>query len=244
MFKKDTEEKFLQEYNAAAFERPNTTVDVVIFSVFDNCLHVLIIKRAQHPFKSKWSLIGGYVDIDKDEDLESTAKRKLAEKTGVKTPYLEQVETIGNKKRDPRGWTMTTIYFALISKENIEFISRKEIEGIKWSKINDGYIEEKLAFDHDEILKICFDRLKNKILYTSLPIHLMQTDFTLGELQKVYEIILNNKIDHKSFRRRLLSVDLLEETGKVRADGKKPAKLYRLKEDKKTHFFTRKIEGV
>lgn len=243
MYKKGPEEKFLHEYDATKFDRPSATIDVVIFSFFDNELHVLIIKRKDHPYKNQWSLIGGYVDIHKDKNLEATAKRKLFEKTGVKTPYLEQVETIGNSKRDPRGWTITTVYFALISNQNIQLNSEKEIIDIKWLKICNGTTKEKLSFDHNEILNSCIERLKNKLLYTSLPIYLMKSDFTIGELQKVYEIILNNKIDHKSFRRRMLSVDILEETGEMRSDGKRPAKLYRLKEEKKTHFFTRNFEG-
>jgi 8-oxo-dGTP diphosphatase len=241
---KDSEEEFLRSYDASVFERPSTAVDTVIFTVFGECLHVLTVKRAHHPYKDYWSLVGGYVDIHQDNDIEETARGKLEEKTGVKTPYLEQFKTVGNARRDPRGWSITTIYFALIPCHEIELKAGKGASAIKWSKVEDGTVKEPLAFDHAEILKGCVERLKNKVLYTSLPTHLMPGDFTLGELQIVYEIILDKKIDHKSFRRRVLSADLLEETGEMRHEGKRPAKLYRLKEGQKTHFFLRNIEGV
>jgi len=239
-----SEEDFLHDYDLSVFERPSTSVDTAIFTVLDNHLHVLTVKRAEYPFKDLWSLVGGFIDLQKDTDLESTAKRKLEEKTGVKTPYLEQFGTIGNKKRDPRGWSVTTVYFALIPCHEVQLRSGKGVTDIKWSKVVAGRVKDKLAFDHAEILAKCTERLRGKVLYTSLPVHLMPTDFTLGELQKVYEIILDKKVDHKSFRRRILSADILEETDKMRHDGRRPAHLYRLKKRHRTHFFVRNIEGA
>jgi ADP-ribose pyrophosphatase YjhB (NUDIX family) len=238
-----SEELFLQDYDASLFVRPNTSIDTVIFTIQEAQLQVLLIRRAEHPFQDYWSLVGGYVDVHKDDSIEATAKRKLTEKTGVKTPYLEQFETIGNATRDPRGWSITTVYFALISAESIDLKAGNGASDIKWSKIKEGRVEEKLAFDHELILRQCVERLKNKVLYTSLPVHFMPGEFTLGELQKIYEIILDKKIDHKSFRRRMLSADIIEENGRVRRESKKPAKLYHLKENHKTHFFLRNIEG-
>lgn len=240
----DTEAEFLKNYDPSAFERPSTAVDAVIFTVFDAALHVLTVKRANHPFQGKWSLVGGYVDIQNDKDLEATARRKLAEKTGVSTPYLEQFKTIGNKDRDPRGWSITTVYFALMPAHDLVLKAGRGASDIKWSKVEGGKVKDKLAFDHAEIVWDCFERLRNKVLYTSLPVHLMPGDFTLGELQKVYEIILNDGIDHKSFRRRILGANILKETGEMRADGTRPAKLYRLKNKSVTHFFVRNIEGA
>jgi ADP-ribose pyrophosphatase YjhB (NUDIX family) len=104
-----SEEKFLKSYDSSVFEKPSSAVDTVIFTVFDDSLHALIVKRSNHPFKDRWSLVGGYIDVKNDQDIEETAKRKLKEKTGVNTPYLEQFCTIGNKGRDPRGWSSTTV---------------------------------------------------------------------------------------------------------------------------------------
>ena len=241
---KDTEKEFLKNYNPNVFDRPSASVDAVIYTVFDGVLKVLIVKREHHPFQGKWSLVGGYVDLDNDNALEDTAKRKLEEKTGVKTPYLEQFCSFGNKSRDPRYWAITTVYFALIPSENITLRAGVGATDIKWATVKDGHIQEELAFDHTKILKSCSERLKNKVLYTSLPVHLMPAEFTLNELQEVYETILDGKMDHKSFRRRLLRADILKETGKMKATGRRPAMLYKQKNLTETFFFVRNIEGT
>lgn len=230
--------------NAVNFRNPIASVDTVIFTVRDNQLHVLTVKRAENPYKDDWSLVGGIIDINKDSDIETTAKRKLFEKTSVKTPYLEQFCTIGNKTRDPRGWSVTTVYFALIPSDNIKLCADKAASDIKWARISNGKIKDRLAFDHQEILARSIERLKNKVLYTSLPIYLMPNDFTLPELQAVYEIILNKKIGHKSFRRRILNANILEETAEMRRDKTRPAQLYRIKKSQGAHFFMRNIEGA
>lgn len=239
-----TEKEFLSEYDSSVFKNPITSVDVIIFTVLNDHLHVLTVKRSEHPFKDLWSLVGGFINTDKDDDIEATAKRKLAEKTGVNTPYLEQFCTIGNKKRDPRGWSVTTVYFSLISAENVSLKVGSGAVDIKWSKVVRGKVKNKLAFDHADMLAKCAERLRNKVLYTSLPIYLMPKQFTLGELQKIYEIILDKKIEHKSFRRRMLGANILEETSELRSDGKRPAQLYRLKKSQQAHFFMRNIEGA
>jgi len=244
MTKDMTEKQFLSEYDVTEFKRPSTSVDMAIFTVFENELYVLTVKRSNHPEKGKWALVGGFVDVDKDKDIEATAKRKLVEKTGVKTPYLEQYKTIGNKKRDPRSWSITTVYFALIPSDNIKLKAGVGSSDIKWSKVANEIVEDKLAFDHAELLAGCMERLRNKVLYTSLPIHLLSSEFTLGELQKVYEIILGQAVERKSFRRRILNANIIEETGKMKQSGRRPAKVYQLKDEDKTHFFVRNIEGA
>lgn len=239
----DTEEEFLKSYDASVFKRPSTSVDSVIYTVFDDALHVLVVKRENHPFRDSWSLVGGYIDLDGDMDLKATARRKLEEKTGVKTPYLEQFSTIGNKQRDPRGWSVTTVYFALIPSEHIILKAGNGASDIKWMRVENGKIKVPLAFDHAEILKNCTERLQNKVLYTSLPVHLMPNEFTLNELQSVYEIILEKEIEHKSFRRRILGAEILKESGAMKDSGRRPAKLYKRNNSVNTHFFVRNLEG-
>ncbi len=241
---KEAEAAFLEAYDASAFERPSTAVDTVIFTVLHDALHVLLVQRAEHPYKDCWSLVGGYVDIHRDRTLKETAKRKLEEKTGVKTPYLEQFETIGNKERDPRGWSITTVYFALIPSQDITLRSGKGAVDIKWLKVEGGQVTEELAFDHAEILQRCTERLRNKVLYTSLPVYLMPKLFTLGELQKVYELILGSPIEHKSFRRRMLGAEILEESGEMSYSSKRPAILYQLKKSQDPYFFVRNLEAA
>ncbi|MEK7741074.1 MAG: NUDIX hydrolase, partial [Pseudomonadota bacterium] len=110
----NSEQEFLSNYNKKDYESPLLTVDMAIFSVDAGQLQVLLIKRSNFPQKDKWALPGGFVDLSKDQDLMATAHRKLVEKTGLQSPHLEQVATVGNATRDPRGWAVTALYFALI----------------------------------------------------------------------------------------------------------------------------------
>ena len=240
----NSEAQFLNNYDPTIFSRPSTSVDTVIFTVFDRTLQVLLVKRGNYPFKNRWALVGGFIDLNHDETLEDTAKRKLEEKTGVKTSYLEQCFTIGNKNRDPRGWSVTTVYFALLPHHHITLSPGKGAIDIKWCPIIDNNIQTPLAFDHNLILHQALDRLRSKVLYTSLPAYLMPEKFTLGDLQTVYEIILDRTLETKSFRRRIEKAHILEETGEMRQTAKRPAKLYRLKENMDTYFFLRTIEGA
>lgn len=240
-----SETEFLETYDASAFNRPNASVDTVIFTVMNGELKVLLVRRDSHPFKNMWSLVGGFIDMDDDETLEDTAKRKLFEKTGVKTPYVEQYGTIGNKNRDPRLWSLTTVYFALLPYSSLNVRRGDEPPtDTKWFTISDkGEVSDKLAFDHQEILKGCHERLRQKVLYTSLPIYLMNKQFTLTELQEGYEIVLGHKLEAKSFRRRMLAADIIEETGEMKTGLHRPAKLYSIAKNKTPHYFLRNIEG-
>lgn len=240
-----SEKDFLTSYNPDAFERPNASVDTAIFTVIEDNLHVLMVQREHHPHQGRWSLVGGFIDLKKDASIEDTAKRKLHEKTGVQTPYLEQWGTIGNKDRDPRYWSITTVYFALIPEKNVTLQAGEGATDIRWIKVeNDGTITDEMAFDHAHILKECHKRLRQKVLYTSLPLFLMNDIFTLTELQKTYEVLIGQTIEVKSFRRRILSADLVEETGDMKESGRRPAKLYRLTKRKEPHFFLRNIEAI
>lgn len=237
-----SESEFLKTYDSKIYEKPNSSVDVVIFSFFEGSLHVLTLKRAEHPFQGQWSLIGGFIDLTRDASLEETARRKLAEKTGVLTPYLEQVVTIGNPARDPRGWSMTTVYFALLPIESIHLRTGVGADELGWAKVVKGKLDRSLAFDHSEIVRICMDRFTSKTAYTFLPAHLMPKTFTFGELQETFEQIMGRKMDPKAFRRRILSAELIEETGREKATSTRPAKLYQLRKGVRTHYFSRVME--
>ncbi len=129
MSKKISEKTFLKNYNVHDFEVPLTSVDMAIFTLKEHQLQVLLVKRAQHPALGKWALPGGFIDANKDQTLADTAQRKLQEKTGVDTPYLEQVETFGTAKRDPRGWSVTVAYLALIACDDIR-LDKDDSSGI------------------------------------------------------------------------------------------------------------------
>lgn len=235
------EKEYIKNYNPNIFKRPNIAVDTLIFTIKDNALQVLIIKRDEFPYKEWWSFVGGFIDTDNDKDLEETAKRKLYEKTAVSTPYIEQLKTIGNPYRDPRGWTVSTIYFALIPSEDLTLQCGKGAIDIKWAKIINNQIEEKLAFDHAEILRDCLERLRSKVMYTSIPVFLLPNEFSLSQLQTIYEIILDKKIERKSFQRRMLNSSILFDTGRKKFSGRRPAKLYKLSNARDAHYFSRII---
>ena len=244
MVEPTTEEEFLASYDIHQYQVPLTTVDIAIFTMRQSELQVLLVKRAQFPAKGQWALPGGFIDIALDGSLVDAASRKLFEKTGVKSPYLEQVGSFGSAKRDPRGWSVTICYFALLSSEDIILQSDFSSESVEWAPVDDiDKGEVSLAFDHNHILSECKDRLVSKVQYTALPVHLLPKDFTLSDLQRVYEALLGKPVEKKSFRRRILDADILCETGEMRKGGSRPAKVYRLKEGIENHFFPRTIEG-
>ena len=226
------------------FPKPLTSVDVVIFSARAELLQVLLVQRpidAEDPFPGLWTLPGGFVDTVKDQNLESCAKRKLEEKTGVEASYLEQLGSWGSVSRDPRGWSATHVYFALMSADDVELQPGGNARDSRWFAIDGQRAKEKLAFDHAEILKAAIARLRSKVEYTSLPAFLMPHEFTLTELQKIYETLLGRPIEKKSFRTRILATDLLEEVARHKEGANRPAQMYRLRSRRHPLFFTRAL---
>ncbi len=233
-------------HSAKAFTRPFTTVDVVIFTVIDDQLHVLLVKRPTgdtEPYPGMWALPGGYVDIERDKDLEACALHKLQEKTGVKSPYLEQLGSWGSAKRDPRGWTATHVYFAMLPHEAVKLDSGNQTTGIGWFPVNAEGAGHKLAFDHNTILETAISRLRGKAEYTSLPAYLLPDTFTLSELQHVFAVVLGRPVDKSGFRTRVLSAGLVEEADGVKTGASRPAQLYRLKAPKTPTFFPRTLSS-
>lgn len=216
--------------------RPLTTVDVVIFTVLENSLHVLLVSRpdtANEPYPGMHALPGGFVNVDTDSDLESCAVRKLQQKTGVQTPYLEQVGSWGGRMRDPRGWSATHVYFSLIPPpEDLD-------ADAAWFPVEGGRVKVKLAFDHNLLLEAAVQRLRSKVEYTSLPAFLLPDEFTLSELQQMYEVILERPLEKSAFRTRVFAADLVKPANKIRVGNNRPAQLYQLVHARKTIFFPR-----
>lgn len=214
-------------------ERPAVTVDVVIFSLVEDDLKLLLVRRDRPPFQGRWGIPGGFVYPD--ESLENAAARKLDEETGVKNLYLEQLYTFGNPHRDPRARVITVAYFALLPYS----IIRELDTNARWFSMK---TLPDLAFDHGEIAQYALTRLRYKLEYTTVGFQLLPDVFTLSELQKAYEIILDEKLDKRNFRRKILAADILEETGKMKRDGEgRPAKLYRYLDDAITEVKTRRL---
>ena len=229
-----SEKEFLKNYNIHDFDVPLCTVDMAILSLIEGELNVLLVHRDEHPSRDKWALPGGFIDLKKDKSTEAAAHRKLKEKTGLSSGYLEQVETIGSPKRDPRGWSLTVLYYALVDITRVKVADvGNQSEWWPLSKIE----KQKLAFDHNVLIDIAIDRLRAKATYTALPIELMPKEFTLTELQKVFEMILGRTLQAKAFRNRVLTAGMVEETGNSKIAGKRPAKLFRsTKADRDTYF--------
>ena len=207
------------------FPRPLATVDVCLFSIRGERLCVLLTRRTAEPgepFPRRWALPGGFVDVNLDRDLEACAMRKLREKTGVSVPYLEQVGSWGDAKRDPRGWSATHVYFALVRAP------REPAGGAEWRPIEGTGVGARLAFDHDRLLEAAVTRLRAKVEYTSLPAYLVEEPFTLAELQRAFEIVLGRAVNKAAFRTRVLSAGMVEATGRQREGPTRPAELYRL----------------
>ena len=219
-----------------------TTVDVVIFTVLQGALQVLLVMRRSDPgdpFPGQWALPGGFIDTTRDRDLPACALRKLREKTGVEAPYLEQLGSWGSATRDPRGWSATHVYFALIPADHLDLTPGGNAADSRWFAVEGDRIRQTLAFDHAVLLKSAISRLRAKVEYTSLPAFLMPDEFTLTELQQMYETILGRELEKKAFRTRLLSADLLESVARMKSGANRPAQLYRLKRKRQPHLFSR-----
>ncbi len=239
-FDDQSEAHYLRSYDIHAFDVPLTTVDVVIFTVREGELQVLLIQRDQHPFRGLWALPGGFIRLKEDADLKATAHRKLAEETGVDASYLEQVASVGNAKRDPRGWAVTVVFFALLPASSLRLSHGKGTRAAQWVRVEQGEVALPLAFDHAALIALALERLRSKVEYTALPVHLLPESFTLKELQDVYELILGRPVNKAAFRRRIDKAGILEELpGQMRYGSNRPAQLFRVKPGQSEHFFDR-----
>ena len=207
------------------YPRPSVTVDLVIFTIAENDLKVLLIRRNGEPFKGHWALPGGFVEID--ESLEDAAARELEEEAGVRNVYLEQLYTFGDPNRDPRGRVISVAYFALVDAEHQKIEAASDASDAKWHSV---FKPPQLAFDHRKILDYAVWRLRNKLEWTTVGYELLPRKFTLSELQRVYEIILQKPVDKRNFRKKILSQGQIHELNETRADvAHRPAKLYSFK---------------
>ncbi len=205
------------------YPRPMVTVDLVLFTFVEKELRVLLIERARDPFAGTWALPGGFVEID--EKLEDAAQRELREETGVHDVYLEQLYTFGDPDRDPRGRVITVAYVGIVSADASQNIyAGDDARLARWFNV---YDLPPLAFDHERIIRYAVQRLRYKLEYTALGFLLLPELFTLSELQEVYETVLQEKLDKRNFRRKVLSQGIIERTGQSRYGDHRPARLYR-----------------
>lgn len=214
------------------YPHPAVTTDIVIFTIRQDELKVLLIKRALPPHRNQWALPGGFIKME--ESLEEGARRELEEETGVTGVYLEQLYTFGRPDRDPRERVITVAYLALIPANRLEIKAGSDAADALW--FNTKELPD-LAFDHKRILKVAHERLVAKVDYSTIGLQFMPKTFTLSELQHVYEVILGERIDKRNFRKRILSLNLIKDTGKEhKAGAHRPAKLYRAKNPNRIDF--------
>lgn len=166
----------------------------------------------------------------------------LKEKTGVEAPYLEQLQTTGNRDRDPRGWSISIVYIALLSADDVAERQEAMAEDAEWRPIECDGVGLSLAFDHASLLKEALSRIRSKVEYSSLPGHLLPVRFTLSELQSVYESLLGRKLDKSAFRKRMAEADFLEPIeGEMRRASNRPAQVFRLRDTRSLVLFDRRI---
>lgn len=208
------------------------TVDVVLFTLSDAQLKIVLLRREHDPYGGQLALPGGYIHADKDRDALASAERVLRNKTGIVSPYLEQLFTFSGTVRDPRGWSVSIAYYALVNEALLADGAGGRFELVAVDALPD------LPYDHARIVEAAVKRLRDKSSYTSLPCHLLPPLFTLTELQQTYERILGSPLDKSVFRRKLPELDFLEAVPDAIRHGKhRPAQLYRIKPDRRLAVF-------
>lgn len=192
---------------------PAVTVDAVVFGFDEADLKLLLIQRKLTPFKGAWALPGGFVRLE--EDLETAARRELAEETGIKRLYLEQLYTFGDPDRDTRERVISVAYYALVGLAAHAVQAASDAERVAWFPVAEL---PRLAFDHERIVEVARKRLKAKVRYEPIGFELLPEKFTLGELQRLYETVLEQPLDKRNFRKKILGMELLEALDEYQQD--------------------------
>jgi 8-oxo-dGTP diphosphatase len=199
------------------------TTDVVLFAIKDSELCVLTITRATEPYLGKYTLPGGFLHAG--ETSRNSATRVLQQKTSLDNIYIEQLFTFDGSDRDPRGDFVSVAYMAFCDYKSIVFDISPKSQNPEFLPT-----ETKLGFDHNEIVDYAVSRLKNKIEYTNIIKNLLPAEFTFLQLQQYYEVILGEKLDKRNFRKKFMSLDLIEKTGNMLTGGKqRPAEMYKFR---------------
>ena len=194
-----SEQKFCYKY-----PHPSVTADCVIFGFDGVCIKVLLIQRGIEPFKGKWAFPGGFMKID--ETAEECAKRELEEETGLKNAAVEQFYTFSDVNRDPRERVITVAHYALVRLSEVK--GGDDAASARWFAMDEV---PSLAFDHDRILRIAVNRLKERICFEPIGFELLPEVFTMTELQNLYEAILEVKFDRRNFYNKMLKLGILSE---------------------------------
>ncbi|MZF88369.1 NUDIX domain-containing protein [Streptomyces sp. SID5643] len=215
-------------YDKYAHEPFAVTVDLAVFTLREGALHVLLVERGQEPYAGRRALPGGF--LRRDESAETAARRELAEETGlsdVSGLHLEQLRTYSEPGRDPR-MRVVSVAFAALLPDAPEVRGGSDATRADWVPHGEA---GPLAFDHDRILADAHDRVGAKFEYTCLATAFCLPEFTLGELQQVYETVWGTELDRPNFRRKVLAtpgfVEAVPGAARLTGGRGKPAALYR-----------------
>lgn len=189
------------------YPRPAVTTDCVIFGFDGKQLHILLIERSRDPYKGTWALPGGFLEMD--ETAEEGAARELYEETHVKDVFLEQFHVFSAVNRDPRERVITIAFYALIRQSDYQILAGDDAVRACWFEVDEL---PPLAFDHDEIISKAREHLKIKLKISPIAFRLLDKQFTIGELQQVYELISGHTYDQLNFYRKALASGLFENT--------------------------------
>ncbi|MGV9454314.1 NUDIX hydrolase [Streptomyces sp. NPDC003635] len=216
------------EYDKHAYEPFAVTADLAVLTLRAGVLHVLLVERGQEPYAGRWALPGGFVQPD--ESAETAARRELAEETGlsdVSGLHLEQLRTYSEPDRDPR-MRVVSVAFAALLPDAPEAHGGSDAADARWVPYDEA---KALAFDHDRILADAHERVGAKLEYTCLATTFCPVEFTLGELQQVYEAVWGTALDRPNFRRKVLAtpgfVEPVPGASRLTGGRGKPAALYR-----------------
>ncbi|MER7761477.1 NUDIX domain-containing protein [Streptomyces sp. NPDC097619] len=219
-------------YDSRAFEPFAVTVDLAVFTVRAGALHVLLIRRGQEPYAGDWALPGGF--LLPRESAEDAARRELAEETGLPDDLvaglrLEQLRTYSAPDRDPRMRVVSVAFTALVPDlpEPVD-TGGGDADRARWTPVGTA---APLAFDHAAILTDARDRVGARLEYSCLATAFCPPEFTLGELQAVYETVWDRTLDRPNFRRKVLAtpgfVEAVPGAARLTGGRGKPAALYR-----------------
>lgn len=198
------------------YPRPALTADAVVFTIVEERLHVLLIRRAGEPFAGCWAVPGGF--CRENEPAAEAVKRELAEETGITGVWLEQLKTFDTRGRDPRGWVVSVAHVALINGAPVQLDSASDAADARWCPVDDL---PPLAFDHAQIVGYALQRLRNKLRWDNIGSQLLPVKFTMAALQLVHEAVLGCTLDKRNFQKRMLEGATIRDTGTTLVTGKR-----------------------
>ncbi len=212
-----------------AYPQPLVMVDTALFTIRDERLCLILTRRKEPPFEGLLALPGGFVHVEEDADTEIAARRVIRSKIGFDAHYLEQLFTFSGAARDPRGWSVSVVYYALIPAS---LLDRSQA-----AAVCPADALPPLPFDHQQIVAKAVERLRGKATYSSLPAFLLPAEFTMNDLHRIYEQTIGARLDKASFRHKILEQDIIEPIpNRFRTGAHRPAQLYRLSSKVLTPF--------